>query len=174
MRIIQYKTDAFNTDDAAILCAELEASLGVSLHVTDPAHPNLQYGALYTHSDGIIEIHLYEQEDCLAMDSIPEEVYFAKCDSCGCEQNEWTDPDLCENCGNKIDYSKGKLRALKAHDGIYQSTNKTDNQIAAACDNVLISKYKMMRAEEMGTAKCLYVKSVAVEANERALAKVNI
>ena len=166
MRIIQYGANQFNIEDAMALCIELEASLGVVLHVANPALPSPIQGHFNTDSEGNIEVYLYDAEDCDAIEAMPAEVRFAKCGDCGCEQNDWTDPDICENCGSDIDYSKGRIQLLKAHSGIYKATKKTDSQILAACDNVLVSKYKMERTDLSS------LKSHAVEACERAETKM--
>ena len=166
MRILHYKAEQFDTTEAATVCGQLEAALGLSLCVHDAAAPNPVHGHLNTDSDGNIEVHLYEPADVAAIEAIPDVVRFAKCDDCGCEQNDWTDPDVCENCGHDLDFAKGRAQSLRAHKGIYRATNKSDAAIEAGCKNVL-EKAHGMKADGR-TQRAPYH---AIEAHERAVTK---
>jgi hypothetical protein len=63
MKIIKFKKEQFNTDDAHQLCLDVEKELGVSLMNKDPKNPNDVHGYINTSGDGTVEVCLYEQED---------------------------------------------------------------------------------------------------------------
>ena len=72
MKVLKYKKEQFNTDDANQVCLDLEAELGISLMNKDPKNPNEVQGYISTSSDGDIEVCLYEQKDIDAIDARPE------------------------------------------------------------------------------------------------------
>ena len=147
MRILKYKADAFNPDDAPALCAALETALGLNLCVHDPNAPNDVHGYLNTSAEGV-EVHLYDAEDAAAIEAMPQVVRFVRCADCGRESNDWTDPDVCEDCGHDLDFAGGRAQELRAHTGIRKHTAKQDKAIVGAAETVLVTNHGMQRHPE--------------------------
>lgn len=63
MKIIKFKKEQFNTNDAYQLALDVEAELGVNLMNHDKNNPNDVHGYINTDSNGNVEVFLYEQED---------------------------------------------------------------------------------------------------------------
>lgn len=171
MRILKYKAGAFNTDDAASLCMEMETALGLRLCVTNPLLPNDVHGYLNTDSDGNVEVYLYEQADCAAIEAKPDVVRFVRCEDCGAEHNDWTDPDVCEGCGHDLDYRKGRAQSLRSHKGIYKAANKTDAQVRTAVEKVLITDRKMARHPDNTDGRPVRQPTHEIDAQARAATK---
>lgn len=172
MRILKYKADAFDTDEAPTVCTSLETSLGLRLCVTDLSAPNNVHGYLNTGSDGEVEVHLYEQADCDAIEAVPDVVRFVKCDDCGRESNDWTDPDVCEGCGHDLDFSQGRARSLRSHKGIYKASNKADVEVRVAVERVLITERGMQRHLDNADGKPIRALHHTIDAQARALTKL--
>ena len=168
MRILHYKATQFDTAEAATVCDQLEAALGVALCVHDAAAPNAVHGHLNTDSDGNVEVVLYEAADVAAMEAIPDVVRFAKCEDCGAEHNDWTDPDVCEDCGADVDFTKGRAHSLRAHKGIYRAAQGSDRTVREKCETVLKARGFALADP---TAPVVRQQHHAVEAHERAATK---
>jgi len=74
MKILKYKAEQFNTDEANSLCEELETLLGVSLSNKDRDNPNEVHGHFCTGSEGDIEVYLYDDEDATALNELPSDI----------------------------------------------------------------------------------------------------
>ena len=172
MRILKYKANTFNTDEAPVVCAALEAQLGLNLCVHDPNAPNDVHGYLNTSGDGEIEVYLYDAEDCDAIEATPDVVRFVRCGDCGAEHNDWTDPDVCESCAHDLDYAKGRAQRLKAHRGIYKASNKTDAQVRTAVEKVLVTERKMLRLPDNAYGRPVRMLHHAIDAHERSATKL--
>ena len=147
MRFLKYSADQFDTSNAHALCIELEAALGLNLCVHDANAPNDVHGYLNTSAEGV-EVHLYDAEDAAAIEAMPQVVRFVRCADCGRESNDWTDPDVCEDCGHDLDFAGGRAQELRAHTGIRKHTAKPDKTIVDAAERVLVTNRGMKRHPE--------------------------
>lgn len=172
MRILKYTANQFDTDTAPALCAALEASLGLRLCVTDPLLPNDVHGFVNTSSDGGVEVHLYEPADCDAIEAKPEVVRFVNCPECNFEHNDWTDPDVCEDCGHDLDYSQGRPQRLKSHSGIYKSSTKSDATVRAAVETVLVTGRDMKRHEDNANGMPVRQQTHEIDAHARSVTRL--
>jgi hypothetical protein len=72
MKILKYKAEQFNANNAHQICLDLETQLGVNLMNHDTNNPNEVQGYINTSGDGDIEVCLYEQEDVDAINARPQ------------------------------------------------------------------------------------------------------
>ena len=110
MKIIVVKKDGFDTRDAHAVMLELEAELGVNLHVADPKNPNQVHGFVNTSGDGTVEVHLYEDADVQKIDAAPQ---------------------------LRVDPVSKSLVRTREHNGIYRTAEKTDSALVAGVENVM-------------------------------------
>ena len=171
MRVLKYRRNDFDTTEAHGLCMELEAVLGVALCVKDAANPNPVDGYFNTSSDGTVEVCLYEAADAAAIEATPQSVRFAACPRCGREQNDWTDPDVCEDCGEAINFAVGRVQQLRAHSGIYKAHPIRDGQADTRALGVLAAK-GFSRHPDMGNTPVVRSLHHAIDAHLRAATKL--
>ena len=124
MKILKFKKEQFDTNDAQKLVLDLEAELGVNLMNHNSKKPNNVHGYVNTSSDGDVEVYLYEQEDINDIVALPDEHE---------EVIEIEDKDKKKKVKRKY-----KLKALS--NNRYKKCNLTDTIIKTKCDNFFNGK----------------------------------